>query len=269
MTCEKIMINRLVIAAIIFILFGLTQSAGAGDVTLEARKHMVRGQAAMENARDISDYEDAIMEFSKAIEIQGNWADAWYNLGVAQKSANRYDNAITSFKKYLELNPEAADRTAIEDEIFKLEYLKEKSGKETAKTSENTISVQELSGKWFVREQSGASIIESYYDLVPTDTNSFKLNFKSARTIPDVGGSIVPPERYVSGTINGYQITGEYYTRMLEFDSCDDPGAFSPITGFISENKSHITIIVPEADWISLVTCEWERRGGWTLTFER
>lgn len=111
-----------------FVFLNLT-SVYAAEISRDARKHMIRGQAAMEDAKNASDYQDAVKEFKKAVEYAPHWADAWFNLGVAQERAMDYAGAIESFNQYLKLNPDAADRSDVEAKIFKLGYLVEKKAK--------------------------------------------------------------------------------------------------------------------------------------------
>lgn len=134
----------------LFFVFSITL-VRAAEISRDARKYMIRGQAAMEEAKDASDYQDAVKEFKKAVEYAPHWADAWFNLGVAQEKAEDYAGAINSFNKYLELNPTATDRNEIEGLIFKLEYKKEKEGRKKVerkleKAKEHDYS--SLAGEW-------------------------------------------------------------------------------------------------------------------------
>lgn len=112
-----------------WVIFVFTFSFGlnAAEISRDARKHMIRGQAAIEEAKTEADYQDAVTEFKKAIEYAPEWADAWYNLGVAQEKTGGYQDAIEGFNKYLKLNPNAADSSEVEARIFKLEYRQEKT----------------------------------------------------------------------------------------------------------------------------------------------
>jgi len=51
------------------------------------------------------DYDDAIAEFRKAIELYPYYADAYYDIGMAYYSKKDYDNAIYNFNRTIELNP--------------------------------------------------------------------------------------------------------------------------------------------------------------------
>ncbi len=51
----------------------------------DARRHFIRGMAALEIAKTKDDLVLAIDEFSMATEISPKMAVAWYNLGKAQE----------------------------------------------------------------------------------------------------------------------------------------------------------------------------------------
>ena len=52
------------------------------------------------------DFDNAILKFKKAIEIDPNFAFSWDNLGVCYRKSNQYEEAINAYKKSLEINPE-------------------------------------------------------------------------------------------------------------------------------------------------------------------
>jgi len=52
------------------------------------------------------DTENAILKFSKAVEIDPNFAFAWDNLGISYRKNKQYDKAIASYLKSLEIYPE-------------------------------------------------------------------------------------------------------------------------------------------------------------------
>lgn len=87
-------------------------------VSEEANRHFTRGMAAVEMAQSEGDYEDAIREFEQAIRLTPNFSNAYYNLGMVQEKAGKFDDAIINLRKYLELNPSASDREAVLQFIY-------------------------------------------------------------------------------------------------------------------------------------------------------
>lgn len=106
----------------------------------EARKHMVRGSAAVEMAiasKSQADLKDAAQEFRKATELAPELALAWFNLGSIESKLGRYAEAVAAFQRYLNLSPQAEDAQKVRDEIIKLEFRQEKTAKR-----------QRLAGTW-------------------------------------------------------------------------------------------------------------------------
>ena len=110
---------------IIFLLaFGLIPAFGQ-DVSEEAKRHFDRGMAALEMAKSPSDYAAAINEFEQAARLAPDWPAVYYNLGKVQEAAEKYGDAIRSFREYLRLAPDAEDAEEIKSLINKLEYKAE------------------------------------------------------------------------------------------------------------------------------------------------
>lgn len=95
----------------------------------DARRHMVRGMAAVEMAKSSVELEDAAEEFRMATEIAPNMAAAWFNLATLTARMNRYEEAIAAYNHYLALSPNADDASRVRDEVIKLQYRQEKIAK--------------------------------------------------------------------------------------------------------------------------------------------
>lgn len=54
-------------------------------------------------------YEEAIENYTKAIEINENFVEAYFSKGAACLNLQRFDNAISDYKKILELDPNYVD----------------------------------------------------------------------------------------------------------------------------------------------------------------
>ena len=98
----------------------------------DARRHVVRGAAAIEMAKNMDDLALAADEFRQATEIAPAMPEAWYNLGAVLAKTGKTDEAIASYRRYLTLSPSAADAQKVSDEIIKLEYRQEQKVKEQA-----------------------------------------------------------------------------------------------------------------------------------------
>ena len=120
-----------------------TLPALAEEGVADARRHMVRGIAAIEMAKSAADLAPAANEFRRATELDPTLSAAWYNLGSVQVKLGQFDEAIQSYKRYLILSPQAEDAQKIQDEIIKLEYRQEKINR-----------VADFSGTWSVGHNS-------------------------------------------------------------------------------------------------------------------
>lgn len=118
----KRLILMLAVGAII--ITGFTSVFGQA-ISDEAKRHSNRGVAAVEIAKSPADYEAAIKEFKQAIDLAPEWADAYYNLGNVQAQAEKFGDAIASFRQYLRLAPNANDAESVKSLIDKLEYKAE------------------------------------------------------------------------------------------------------------------------------------------------
>ena len=105
----------------------LMSTANARAVSEEARRHIARGQAAMEMAKSPAELEDAINEFQEAARLAPSWPDPYYNLGIAQEKSGKLREAVASFKRYLQLAPNAPNAAKIQEQIYKLEYKAEQT----------------------------------------------------------------------------------------------------------------------------------------------
>jgi hypothetical protein len=100
--------------------------AMAGTISDEARRFMARGNAAVEMAKSPGDYVLAISEFKQAAKLAPDWPDIYYSLGTAQSKIEDYTSAIKSFQRYLELAPQSSKTAQVQDEIYKLEYRRDR-----------------------------------------------------------------------------------------------------------------------------------------------
>lgn len=117
--------RRTVILSVV-IFFIMANIAGSQAITEEARRHLARGEAAMEMAKTSDEYSPAIEEFRKAVRFAPRWPLVHFKLGLVYEKTGRLTQAIACFKEYLNLSPNASDASQIQDRIYKLEYRAER-----------------------------------------------------------------------------------------------------------------------------------------------
>jgi tetratricopeptide (TPR) repeat protein len=65
---------------------------------------------------DKNAFDESIADNTRAIELSGEYADAYYNRGLAHNEKGEKSKAIADFEAYLELLPDAEDR----DEVLQI-----------------------------------------------------------------------------------------------------------------------------------------------------
>ena len=102
----------------------------------DAERHMARGQAAFKDAKDTSGFKEAIAEFERASIVAPWLGNIYYNLGVVQDKAGKYEEAIKNLKLYLLASPDAHDAKKVKDLIYEVEYRKDKAKGKAAATKD-------------------------------------------------------------------------------------------------------------------------------------
>ncbi len=92
----------------------------APPIPEEARKHFVEGTAIVKSAKNPAQQAIAAQSFIEALKVAPWWGDAYYNLGVAQELAEKYDEAEQAFNFYLLSNPKATEKREVQDRIYAL-----------------------------------------------------------------------------------------------------------------------------------------------------
>lgn len=217
----------------VLLILALSATAFAQGVGDEARKHLVRGMAAIESAKNTDELSDAVDEFKKATELDPHMAAAWYNLGSVQAKMGQFKDAIASYKQYLALVPQAEDAGRVKDEITKLEFRMEKDEK-----------VKSLAGTWLA-----------------DDGTPFKLSLDGNRMILSSPGYYVTKEDVestytmvgnvpVSVTVNmkynlmlqGEKVNGSWSRASFKADKCAIPEDSGEVTGEIQDNPRMLVL---------------------------
>jgi tetratricopeptide (TPR) repeat protein len=125
---------------VVFILFFAVFQA-FGQISEEAKRHFAKGLTIVETAKSPADFEDALKEFEIATANAPNLAAAYFNIAAIQENLGRYEQAISNFKRYLQILPNAKDAQAVKEIINKTEQKFESK----RKTVEN---YRKITGVW-------------------------------------------------------------------------------------------------------------------------
>jgi tetratricopeptide (TPR) repeat protein len=92
----------------------------------EANRAFVKGNVFQKEAKDITGYELAISAYSEVLRAAPWWGDAYFNLSIAQESAEKFEEAIDSTRNYMASVPTgSAEVREAQNKIYALEAKKE------------------------------------------------------------------------------------------------------------------------------------------------
>lgn len=206
--------------------------AGLAHADQEAvKRHMARGEAAMEMARSPADFQRAVDEFSAAVKLAPDLADAWFNLAVAQEAAGHYAAAVDSFMTYLQKAPKAADRAEVEKRIYKLEFKAEQAANPAA----------ELNGRW----RGSAYLARANYHfkdgVFQVEGMGRRIRIGRLSGWGYEGSSWKSNRTYFDLNIDGVTIHGVYLQRGDNEYGCNPPKD-QPVEGELRDNGRKIVL---------------------------
>jgi len=184
---------------LLFLTGSLAACAFGGDVSEEALRHRNRGLAAVEIAKNPADYDEAISEFGEAARIAPDWADAWFNLGLVQDKGGKYEGALSSLKRFLELAPQDRRAPQVKQLIDKVEYKLERKSKE-----DNRLNA--LLGTW-----------DRYDPETKEKLNAYEFMTKGEEISAFVSGAF--GKMAVPVTFDGKNITFKYLYKTFNCDT--------------------------------------------------
>lgn len=86
-----------------------------------ALSHYAAAISTLQNDEGPSAYDLAIEQFRLAIEVEPDWPEPYYSLGVVAEKAGRFEEAAESLRTYLELKPNARNAGAVRSMISVLD----------------------------------------------------------------------------------------------------------------------------------------------------
>ncbi|HEY1813280.1 MAG TPA: tetratricopeptide repeat protein [Kofleriaceae bacterium] len=116
---------RLIVVAFVGIALACSSARAEDPATRIAKKHYVKGEKLFA----LGKFDKALDEYQQAFDAKP-LPDFLYNIGQCYRNLGDLDQAIFSFKKYLQLSPNASDRDKVEKLIGELqEKLDEEQSK--------------------------------------------------------------------------------------------------------------------------------------------
>jgi len=100
----------------------------------EAKRDFAEGNVFMKAAKSGSDYSAAVQKYKEALIEAPWWGDAYYNLGLALTSAERYDEAKQALQFYLLTKPN--DAIKAQNKIYEIEAQQKLQQKQEAALTE-------------------------------------------------------------------------------------------------------------------------------------
>ncbi len=214
----------------------------------EARRNYVMGLTLFKDAKNIQDYNDSIEKFKTAVLIAPWWIDAYRDLGMALKAAERYSEAINALKLYIAANPDSDNARKAQDEIYIIEAKKEKAAKELSpeamakkKQSEYDAWLKSLDGARFVKSP--------VWDPIAGKTLRTVI-YISGREVrwgsiwgENVDLKTAPIE---SSTFGDGSQSKEIYGKQFSYGFLNWTGRRDVATGTISDDGQSITVRAPD-----------------------
>ncbi|MEW6647091.1 MAG: CFI-box-CTERM domain-containing protein, partial [Pseudomonadota bacterium] len=226
------------------VLLVVSMSSWAQDVSEEARRYMVRGRTAIEMAKTMDDLRYAVKELEQAARLAPQWADPHFNLGVVQEKLGNTAGAIASFRRYLELAPEAVDAAKVRDKIIALEYMQER-----------TAQAQSLSGNWSgyaVRVEGDRFTAEGSSRPAPVQVifhGGFLLGDMAQQ--PELPDTVHRFEGQIAGAVIKGIVTREAFIEGRS--GCEIPKERSEFTGKVNDEGTQMVLKFPrtiyKAEW--------------------
>ena len=191
--------------------------AFAEEGAADARRHMLRGVAAIEMAKNAEELILAADEFRRATELDPSLSSAWYNLGSVQAKMGKFDAAILSYKRYVALVPKADDAQKIQDEIVKLEFRQEQVSKSNKRA-----------GTWIASD--------SMPYLVKVDGNVITMESVIGHSTSRTGTSTTYTGNYAFRLqASGSQLVGTWKHPSLKVGTCLIPDESGEVTGELND----------------------------------
>lgn len=208
----------------------------------DARRHMVRGMAAVEMAQSDEELAGAEDEFRMATEIDPNLAAAWFNLGAVQSRMGQLEEAIASYNRYLTLSPDAEDAPRVRDEVIKLQYHQEQVAK-----------VHARAGTW-VAEDGSFYTVTVEADHLRLKGNRCPVPADEVKCVyPPIGPRHGPPGERTEYllSVRGTRVTGQWTREEMVCGKCSVPAETNSVEGELDDRAGTLVLRHPRTGYLA------------------
>jgi tetratricopeptide (TPR) repeat protein len=183
----------------------------------EANRAFVKGNVFKEEAKDAAGYELAIAAYRKALSTAPWWGDTYFNLAVTLGLAEKFDEAIASFKFYiasvpvgsaeshdaqnkiyaLEAKAEIAAAKKVEQDKVTAAAAEKRQAEQTAQQAQERFFKNLDGGVWRMTPPAGNDTFDDFYEVQGREIEQYsvlKPGNSTAKLNPDmvnrrIGGS--------------------------------------------------------------------------------
>lgn len=191
-------------AVLMFLLSCAPAVYAQSAVPEEARRAFVQGSILAKEAKTPEQQVLAVESFQKAVDLAPKWADAIYNLAVAQELAGRYSDAQATLKRYIQTKPGEKEARDAQDKIYALEAKAKLAAISSTESQAKKAAEQKQT---LLRSLDGAKFEYRMVDAVGTLITRFTLEVRGdtvvAVDIPIAGTRDVGRTSTMSGPLNG------------------------------------------------------------------
>ncbi|MBT3432303.1 MAG: PDZ domain-containing protein [Nitrospinaceae bacterium] len=213
-----------------------------------ARRHSVRAQAMMKDAKDEEAFKRAANEFELALQLAPWWKDAYFNLAVVQENAKIPWGAIANYKLYLEGVPGAKEARAVQNKIYALEVQ-----------SEKLDFVLRMAGGWYSRE--------GFMDA-SVDGNKIRFVYRLPASKDRKVYGLRKGSLFLSGEISGNRFEGQHVGRYTTKVKCFPQGRKYKVKGDFSKKGRLLTLTLFNAT-IDKKSCKVKRKKSFQFKIAR
>jgi len=184
----------------------------------QARRHSLIAEGMREKISTPDDWQLVADEYEKALQYAPNCPAICYNLGICYEELGKTqpdlcDKAISYYQKYLQLSPNAANKSDVQDLIYKIEGEKVMYQKQKEKQLEEDF--KEYIGKWLYFYKNPYHDEEyKYYDSGDEDIEIFVSEGKLQAKV-----KAVDTDYYWAGGVWQYSEVNQYQNIPVSVDN--------------------------------------------------